>query len=306
MSSQPSLHFLGISDAVASYRMARVAVQPVPYEATVSYGGGTARGPAAIIEASAQVELYDEELGCEPFAVGVSTLNPLAVEGLAPAQMSSAVEQAVARIIADGKMPLMLGGEHSITPPAVRAAARAARGLTVVQFDAHADLRQEYHGDPMSHACAMARVRDICPAVQIGIRNLSSEEAAWVERDALEVFFAKDLHADSRWMGKALGAIHTDDVYITIDIDALDSSSMPATGTPEPGGMTWYQLTGFLRKVMTEKRVVGCDIVELAPIAGFHAYDFLAAKLAYKCIGYWMRGEGITAASVQTSSPANA
>ncbi len=280
-------NFLGLPEELCAYEKARAVVLPVPYEHTVSYGGGTALGPHAIIEASTQVELYDEELGSESCDIGVATLPALKVEGLAPREMATNVSAAVTQILQDQKLPVILGGEHSITPPAVAAVAAAFPKLTVVQFDAHADLRQEYEGEPMSHACAMARVRDICPAVQVGIRNLSIEEAKWVERDQLAVFFAKDQRLGPQWMKAALDAIPTENIYISIDLDCVDASIMPATGTPEPGGMTWYEVTDFLRMLIQRKRVVGIDVVELAPKPTLHACDFLAAKLAYKCLGYW-------------------
>lgn len=287
MSQHTPNNFLGIPEEFSAYEKSRVAVLPVPYEHTVSYGEGTARGPGAIIEASAQVELYDEELSFEPYEVGVSTLAPLDVSGLSPSRMKEVVSLAVARMIGDGKLPLMLGGEHSITPAAVASVAAACGDITVVQFDAHADLRQEYEGEPWSHACAMARVREICPAVQVGIRNISKPEAEWVRRESLPVFFAKDMMNGDHWMKEALAAIPTKKIYVTIDLDGLDMSIMSATGTPEPGGMGWYQTLGFLRMLLSEREAVGFDIVELAPVKGLHACDFLAAKLAYKCIGYW-------------------
>ncbi|MBN1282546.1 MAG: agmatinase [Proteobacteria bacterium] len=283
-------NFLGLDPKDADYARARVAVLPIPYEATVSYGGGTARGPAAIIEASAQVELYDEELRCEPFDVGVATLDPVDVSGAHPSELFDRIAPAVTKIVRDGKIPLSLGGEHSITPAVFAAVHRIHPDTTVVQLDAHADLRQEYGGERMSHACAIARVKDLAPAVQVGIRNLSRDEALWVERDRLPVFFAHKMRADRSWMAKALDAIKTEKVYITIDVDAFDSSVLPMTGTPEPGGMGWYDVTDFLRLVMGAKRTVGMDIVELAPREGFHAADFLVAKLAYKCLGYLREG----------------
>ena len=284
-------NFLGLPPELSDYERARVAVLPVPYEATVSYGGGTGRGPAAIIEASAQVELYDEELACEPCDVGVATLPPLDVRGVAPSALAARVAPDVAKILADGKLPLIFGGEHSITPAVVEGVRRAHPEITVVQFDAHADLREEYEGERMNHACAMARVREQAPAVQVGIRNLSKEEAAWVAREKLSVFFAHEMRRNPHWQEEALARIATEKIYVTIDLDVFDSGVMPATGTPEPGGLGWYDVTSFLRLLAERKRIVGFDVVELAPITGFHACDFLAAKLAYKCIGYWSRGK---------------
>jgi agmatinase len=199
--------------------------------------------------------------------------------------MQELVADAISKIIADKKFPIMLGGEHSITPAAVRAVHDVHGDVCVVQFDAHADLRQEYEGEKMSHACAMARVREICPAVQLGIRNLSVEEARWAKEENFPIFYAHKMRHSSDWMGEAIAKIPTKKVYVTIDVDAFDSSLMPATGTPEPGGLGWYQVTDFLKLLAKEKKIVGFDFVELAPLKGLHACDFLVAKLAYKCIG---------------------
>jgi agmatinase len=264
---------------------ARVAVIPVPFETTVSYGRGTANAPDAILEASQQVEFYDDELGFEPCDVGISSEEPISIQG-EPIDVLNRIESKVHDITKSGKLPLVLGGEHSITPAAVRGVAKVHDDFTVVQFDAHADLRQEYDGTPLSHACAMARVRENFPAVQIGIRSLSAPEAEWIKKDNLPVFFAKDIHHDQKWVEKAIDSIKTEKVYVTIDVDAFDISIMPHTGTPEPGGLSWYQVTDFLGRLLQKKRAVGFDIVELAPREGGHASDFLVAKLAYKCIGY--------------------
>ena len=279
--------FLGLDGGLSSYEGSKVVVLPVPYEATVSYGRGTSRGPAAIIEASQQVELYDEELGCEPCDVGVATLDAPDLKGVSPSELRAALAPTVSKIMEDGKVPLVLGGEHSITPAIVSTVVERNPDITVVQFDAHADLREEYEGERMGHASAIARVREFAPALQVGIRNLCKDEVDRARKDGLDIFYAKDMRRSDSWMKEAIERIRTDEVYVTIDLDAFDSSVMPATGTPEPGGMDWYQVTDFLRLVAKRKRVVGFDIVELAPIAGLHACDFLAAKLAYKCIGYW-------------------
>ncbi len=287
-------NFLGLDGGLSSYENSRVVVLPVPFEATVSYGRGTLSGPGAIIEASQQVELYDEELGCEPCDVGVATLDALDLKGVVPSELKGALAPTVSKILEDGKVPLILGGEHSITPAVVSTVTERNPNITVVQFDAHADLREEYEGERMSHASAIARVRESAPAVQVGIRNLCKEEFDRARRDGLDIFYARDMRRGDSWMKEAIERIRTEDVYVTIDLDAFDSSIMPATGTPEPGGMDWYQVTDFLRLVAKRKRVVGFDIVELAPIEGFHACDFLAAKLAYKCIGYWREGAKVS------------
>lgn len=280
-------NFLGLPAELSAYERASVVVVPVPYEATVSFGTGTAKGPQAIIEASGQVELYDEELEREPCHVGIATIDPVNVSGVAPSKLADALEPTIARILDDGKLPLVLGGEHSITPAVLSAYKKRHAPFTVLQFDAHADLRESYEGEAMSHASAMARAREIAPVVHVGIRNLSLEEARLVDEKHLPVFYAKDMRLDPGWMSKAIDAIPTEEVYVTIDLDAFDGSIMPATGTPEPGGMDWYGVTDFLSLVARHKRIIGFDIVELAPIDGLHACDFLAAKLAYKCIGYW-------------------
>lgn len=290
MKTAKDKNFLGLDGDQSSYENSKVVVLPVPYEATVSYGRGTANGPDAIIEASQQVELYDEELGCEPCDVGIATLDAPNLKGVAPSELKAALAPTVSKLLEDGKVPLILGGEHSITPAVASVVAERHSSITVVQFDAHADLREEYEGERMSHASAIARVREFAPVVQVGIRNLCTDEADRVRRDGLDVFYAKDMRRDDSWMEEAVERIKTEDVYVTIDLDAFDSGIMPATGTPEPGGMDWYQVTDFLRLVARRKRVRGFDIVELAPIEGFHAPDFLAAKLAYKCIGYWREG----------------
>lgn len=261
-------------------------VLPVPYEATVSYGKGTSQGPSSIIHASAQVELYDEETGGEAYRVGVATLPALDVKGVRPSKLRRVVAPAVDAILADGKWPLILGGEHSITPAIMDAFKGRSVDMTVVQFDAHADLRESYEGEPMSHACAMARVRESYPAVQIGIRNLSIEEAETAKKKGYSIFYADVIRRDNSWMERAMGSITTENVYVTFDLDAFDSSVMPATGTPEPGGMNWWQAMDFLKMLFARKKILGMDIVEFAPIPNYHACDFLAAKLAYKSISY--------------------
>ncbi len=279
--------FLGIPQQPEDYDAARIIVLPIPYEATVSYGRGTARGPQAVIDASAQVELFDHEIDRDASDIGIITFEALRVGGLVPDMLSKRIGSILAPLLDQGKVPLSIGGEHSITPAIVEHVHAAIPDITVVQLDAHADLRQEYEGERMSHACAMARVRDICPAVQVGIRSLSEEEYRWIERDRLPVFFADRMQDGDGWMDEAIAAIGTEKIYLSIDVDAFDASIMPATGTPEPGGMNWYQVTTFLKKLLARKRAVGIDLMELAPVPALHACDFLVAKLAYKCIGYY-------------------
>ncbi len=281
------IRYLGNNEFSPSYEEAKVAVLPVPYEATVSYGKGTGMGPDAILDASTQVELYDEQTGCEPYRIGVATLPHLDLSGIDHERIGEVITPAVSKVLADGKWPLVLGGEHSITPPVVEAVQKKFPDVTVVQFDAHADLRDSYEGSKMSHACAMARVREIVKdAVQIGIRNLSEPEAKLAREKQYKIFYAHQVHHDKDWIKKAVDVIKSEEVYITFDLDGFDSTLMPATGTPEPGGIGWYDAVDFMNELFAKKKVVGMDIVELAPIANLHACDFLAAKLGYKAIAY--------------------
>lgn len=283
------MKFFDLTDEFANEN-SHVVILPVPYEATTSYGKGTARGPKAILEASCQVELYDEELDSEPYLVGISSRDPVFVSGSVQ-EIFNRIEDAVRLIKKEDKLPVVLGGEHSITPPAVRGAVGDRRDVTVVQLDAHADLRDEYEGTKESHACAMARVKEDYPTLQVGIRSLSKPEAQLIKKENLPVFFAKDLQDNDEWIDKAIREIRTQSIYLTIDVDVFDTSIMPNTGTPEPGGLNWYQVTKFLRKLLLEKDLVGLDIVELSPKEGENAPDFMVAKLLYKCIGYWKKGQ---------------
>lgn len=280
--------FLGIGPQWSRYEAARAAVLPVPWEATTTYLKGTARGPQAIIDASHQVELYDEELGRETYRLGIATLPELEVAGLTYEHAAERIQAVARRVLADGKLLVSLGGEHSITPPLVQAAAAACGPLTVLQLDAHADLRDAYDGTPHSHACAMRRVTEKLPAVQIGIRNLSAEEAALIQRGGHTVFFAHEMAADPSWPDRALERLDGP-LYLTIDLDYFDPSVVPAVGTPEPGGPGWYETLRFLRRVAQRCRIVAIDLVELCPIPGQVVSEFTAAKLAYRLIGYATR-----------------
>lgn len=282
-----SYNYFDLPPSLSDYKNAKAVIVPAPYDQTASYVKGTSKGPVAILEASRQVELYDEELGFEPCEVGISSLPILPIEKLGLTKALPKVEEAIDKVLSDGKLPVLIGGEHSLTPPAVASVARHHPNLTVVQLDAHADLREEYDGSKWSHACAMARVREVCPAVQIGIRNLSKEEAVKVAKEKLPVFFAHKIKGDDKWMDEAIAQIKTDDVYLTFDVDAFDSSLLPDTGTPEPGGLDWYEVTRFIRLLSQKQNIVGMDFMELAPQDGHHASDFLVAKLIYKCLGYW-------------------
>jgi agmatinase len=271
---------------------ARVVVVPVPHEATVSYGGGTARGPEAILDASLQVELFDEQLRTEPYRIGVHTDEPL----LTPEDDNArAVERIADRIgswMDDGKWVVMLGGEHAVTPGGVRAAARRHPGLTVVQLDAHADLREEYEDDPHSHACAMARCLEHAEVRAVGIRNYSIEEARWIESGipGYRLVHAWEMDGDG-WHERILEGLDGRPVYLTIDVDYFDPAVVPSTGTPEPGGGQWYPTLRFLDRLFRRADVVAADLVELAPVPGVHHPDFTVARLLYKLIGMRFRTE---------------
>ena len=285
--------FLGLSPAHSDYGSARAVVLPVPFEATTSYVQGTRRGPQAIIDASHQVELYDEELGRETYRVGIATLDALDVEGVPFVQAAERIAAAGRQALADGKLLVSLGGEHAITPPLVDACAEVCGPLTVLQLDAHADLRDTYDGTPHSHACVMRRIRERHPAVQVGIRALCQDDADLIRERGYPVLFAHKMAAEPStslgpgpgWMDRALGLLRGN-VYLTIDLDAFDPSVIPAVGTPEPGGMGWYETLRFLRRVAAQCRIVAMDVVELCPIEGQVASDFAAAKLAYRLMGY--------------------
>ena len=278
-----------------TYNEARVAVLPVPYEGTVSYGRGAAQGPAAILAASSQLELYDEELDRRIDEAGIHTLPPVDCAGADPATVMARIHAAAEPPVADGKLLATLGGEHSITYGVLTALlARRGRPFSVLQLDAHADLRPSYEGTPHSHACIMARVHELgLPFVQVGIRSLSAEERAFLRRTGLErnVFWAHRIVGapDAAWVDEVVQRLG-EDVYITVDIDGLDPALVPATGTPEPGGLGWYPTLRLLRRVARQRRIVGLDLTELAPRPGFHAPDFLAARLVYKMIGYALDG----------------
>jgi agmatinase len=285
-------NFLGLDEKGSDFSGSRVVILPVPYEATTSFGGGTGNGPAAIIEASRYIELYDQELDTEPADVGISTLPSLSLTGAGPLEALKELRSAYDELLdaAPGKFVVMLGGEHSISSAPVLAWAdrlqREGRRLTVLQFDAHTDLRPEYEGSPYSHASVMHRVHDRVELVAVGIRAITADEMKLVRKsDSIHVFLADDIHSGEEWMDDVMSRLG-EDVYISFDVDGFDPALIPSTGTPEPGGLQWYPVLKLLRRVFTERTVRGVDIVELAPIPGLSAPDFLVAKLAYKMIGY--------------------
>lgn len=267
---------------------ARVVVLPVPYESTTTYGGGTSKGPAAIIEASRHMELWDSELKRDVSRLGFSTLPELEPDMTGPEATVNRVGGVVSALLTAKKWPLVLGGEHSITPGVVSALRARYRNLSVLQIDAHTDLRNEYQGTRWSHACAMRRVYDLgVPAVAVGVRSTCEEEIAFIKQAKLEHRIFEAPHVPIAKVLKGL----TSQVYVTVDLDGFDPSLVPGTGTPEPGGLDWYQVIELLKAVAQRHKIVGADIVELAPLPGQPAADFLAAKLGYKLIGYSFFGK---------------
>ncbi len=287
--------FLGLDGPGATAEGAATWILPVPYEATTCWGSGTRRGPQAIIDASRYIELYDHELGCDPSGGGVYTFPALELTRGDAATALAELHGACARVLeaAGARRVIMIGGEHSVSSPAILAHAdRTPERLSVLQFDAHLDLRETHDGSRHSHACAMAHVVDSVDLVTVGARGISGEEWALAEeRDNVTVITAEEVAGvqpppDAAWIDRALSALGPS-VYITFDVDFFDPSLMPSTGTPEPGGGQWYPALALLRRVFAERRVVGADVVELAPIPGMTAPDFLVARLIYKIIGYW-------------------
>lgn len=275
-----------VEEEFSDFGGARVLVWPVAYEGTVSYGAGTGRGAEAIIDASRNMELYDEETDSEVYRLGIHTLGELSAMG-SPEQMTNALYARAQELVATGKLVVMIGGEHSITAPVVRAYAERYENLSVLQIDAHADLRDRYDGTPHSHACVMRRITgDIgLQVVQCGIRSLSAEEARAIAQLPTRIFWAKDIVGRTDWWKEAVEGL-TENVYLTIDVDGFDPSLVPQTGTPEPGGLGWYEVLGLIRTLAGRRRIVGMDLVEYSYTEGQNASAFLSAKLIYKSLSY--------------------
>lgn len=284
--------FLG-SEIKASYEASRVVILPIPYEATTTYRKGCENGPDALLEASPQLEYYDDELDRETcWDARIYTHCAIADtrhEGLISSEeMLQVTRQTVSQLIQDGKFVIALGGEHSITAGIVDAYRLASpEPFTVIQIDAHGDMRHEYEGSIYNHACVMRRVLDMgLPTLPVGIRSVCKEEADLVKAKQIPVMWAREMASDPNWIERAIATIPTERVFITIDVDGIDPSLIPGVGTPEPGGLNWYALMTFLRRVFETHHVIGCDVMELAPIVDSVVSQFTAAKLVYKLIGY--------------------
>ena len=286
-------NFLGLGPPLSEYERARFAMLPIPYDATASYRTGSRRGPAAIIEASQHVEWFDDELGGEFHRCGIATLDPVPTVAAGPESMHERIYRRARRVVRDGKFLIGLGGEHGVTSALVRATAERHKHLSILQIDAHTDLRDSYQGSGHSHACVMRRALDwVTHVAAVGIRSMSLEEHRFVKRAAsaatdraITLIPARDCLADGDWIERAVAGLG-ESVYVTIDIDGFDPASAPGTGTPEPGGLDWFQVTALLRRVAAERRIVGADLVEVLPLPGQAITEFLAARLIYKLIAY--------------------
>jgi agmatinase len=265
---------------------ARIVILPVPLDRTTSYIAGTRNGPHEILLASSHMELWDEETESDIHSIGIFTLPEMELPFASMDEVVEDIRRVTAELIARGKFPVVLGGEHSITGPVVAAVAARHPNLSVLQIDAHADLRDSFMGTRHNHACAMRRVLDhAARCTQVGIRSLSPEEAAAAPSLATKIFYDWNMRNDPAWIERVVDSLG-ETVYITIDCDGFDPAIMPATGTPEPGGLSWREGLALLRRVIEERNVVGCDIVELSPMAGNIAPNFLCAKLVYKILSY--------------------
>ncbi|HII29874.1 agmatinase [Candidatus Woesearchaeota archaeon CG08_land_8_20_14_0_20_47_9] len=277
-------NFAALPSEFSSYERAGFVVVPIPYDVTESCIPGARFGPRAIISASRNLELFDEELRVNIGGAGIATLDEPVISVI-PEEMKAIVREMVSPIIADKKIPLVLGGEHSISVGVVEELKEHSKGMSVLQIDAHADLRDKFDGSSLSHACVMRRIAELCPTVQVGIRSVSDDEMDFIRDNKLKLLWAYDIRnrALNSWVKEAVSRL-SDNVYITIDLDGLDTSIMPAVGTPEPGGLLWHEVTHLLRSVAEKRHVIGFDVVGLCPC--HPASEFTAARLVMKMIAY--------------------
>jgi agmatinase len=291
-STSTTRQFLGL-EATSTYEAAKVVILPIPYEATTTFRKGCEKGPDALIAASDQLEAYDEELKRETCVdVGIYTHSAIADTrqnpNLSADEMLNATTEVVSRFIADNKFVIALGGEHAITTGIVRAYQQALNEpFTVIQIDAHGDMRHEYEGSLHNHACVMRRVLEMgLPTLPVGIRSICKEEALLIEKQQIPVVWARDIANNTDWSETAIAKITTPKVFITIDVDGIDPTLIPGVGTPEPGGIDWYSIVKFMRRIFETHQVIGCDVMELAPVVDSVVSEFTSAKLVYKLIGY--------------------
>jgi agmatinase len=272
----------GGNEVIYDYASSGIIIIPVPYDETSTWMKGADKGPQAVLEASVNLEFFDIETQSEAHLKGINTIAPV-LEKATPDSLVKAVYDTTNSVLSDGKFPVIIGGNHTVTIGAVKAFSERFENLTVLQLDAHGDLRQEYEGSKYNHACVMARTIELVPAVQVGIRSMSVEELPYADKN--RIFYAHDLYYNKDLYSKALDML-TGNVYITIDLDVFDPSLMPSTGTPEPGGPEYFELIHFLRDVIKKRNVVGFDVVELCPSATNKSPDFIAAKIIYQLLSY--------------------
>jgi agmatinase len=283
---EETINFGYIPEQYSKLEDSKIVIIPVAYDGTSTWIRGAGKGPEAIIDASANLELYDIETDSQVYLQGVFTEHTIEAEATVT-EIINAVHETTYYHLQKDRFPVVVGGEHSVSIGAVRACASHYENLTVLQLDAHADLRNEYQGSKYNHACVMARVKELCPIVQVGIRSMDVSEKDSLKKN--DVFFAKDIQSDGDWVKKAIYCL-SKNVYVTIDLDVFDPSIMPSTGTPEPGGLLWYEVMEFIRSLCGQRNVVGFDVVELCPDSRNKAPDFLAAKLIYKFLSYKFGG----------------
>lgn len=272
----------GGNEVVYDYSASRIIIVPVPYDETSTWMKGADKGPDAIMEASVNLEFYDIETDSEAHLFGIHTMEPV-IEKRSPEALVDAVYNRVIFLLNQEKFPVVVGGNHTVSIGSARAFSEHFGNLSILQLDAHSDLRQEYEGSTYNHACAVARMREFAPVIQVGIRSMSREEAS--DADWERIFPAHELYIDKTKYQKAIDKL-TDNVYITIDLDVFDPSLIPSTGTPEPGGPGYFEIMNFLKEVIWKKNVVGFDVVELCPSPANKAPDFVAAKIIYQLLSY--------------------
>jgi N1-aminopropylagmatine ureohydrolase len=272
----------GGNEVVYDYAASRIIIVPVPYDETSTWMRGASLAPEAIMEASGNLEFYDVETGTEAHLNGMHTIEPVKVKE-SPEALVREVGRVIDSLLEDKKFPVVVGGNHTVSIGSIRAFSEHYKDLTVLQLDAHTDLRQKFEGSEFNHACVMARARECAPVVQVGIRSMAAEELPFADMD--RIFFAHDLYQDKSLYSRAVGKL-SKNVYITIDLDVFDPSLIPSTGTPEPGGPEYFEIMHFLRDVIKERNIVGFDVVELCPSSANKAPDFVAAKIIYQLLSY--------------------
>jgi agmatinase len=283
-----TMHYADMDEEYTGFKKAKVVILQAPYEKTATYKKGTIKGPSAIIDASKKMELFDDELNQETYKIGIHTMEPMAVENMEPEAMVDSVYKATLDVLKANKFPVMLGGEHSVSIGVVKALKEVYPNMSVLHLDAHYDLKDEYFGSKFNHGCVARRISEMCPIVQTGTRSLSKEEKEFLASQAnglVKTINVYDILEMPLWKDVISNSL-SENVYISIDLDAFDPSLMPAVGTPEPGGLGWYETLDLLRNISKDKKIVGFDVVELCPIKDQIASDFLAAKLVYRLLGY--------------------